>query len=127
MSTDSAMGVFLVMYALAFVVPIFAIYTERTDLRDGRLDFLKWWLANITAGIAGIFAQRFVESDHLPIALAIVSLILLYPFSRSLVRRCRDVGWNKNWAYVSVVPYVGGLLAIVILFWGSQQKISEPA
>lgn len=122
MSGDLWMGIVIVLFLLSFAVPIYAITKERTEIRHGRLEFLKWYVLYMSANLIGGLSGHYSDSDVLPLVALIISLLLSYPTAQSLVRRCRDAGWNKNWAYVIIIPYINGILAILMLFWAPKQE-----
>lgn len=114
----------IVVLAALFVfgIPALIIHFEKSEKKIGRARFSLWIfpllalailteIAGLLARSAGVDAEPIINAP-----LAIVGLLIIFPFYRRVVRRARDAGMGKAIAYWSIVPIFGWLLYLYLLF-----------
>tara|TARA_R110000803_G_scaffold115745_1_gene184253 strand:+ start:120 stop:512 length:393 start_codon:yes stop_codon:yes gene_type:complete len=101
---------------------IFAIYKDDTKEKMTRLSFLGWVLF---VGVGNIILSKLFESYYLSpsdLVPVVFLLIIAYPFGRAFSRRSRDAGWSKTPAYCALIPVVGFVITIALIFKGPAAK-----
>ncbi len=94
---------------------------------DGRARRREYWLftlAHIVIGVALIFPTLFFVDENegitglgwLPFGLAVIfGLAMIIPSIAVAVRRLHDTDRSGKWYFVSLIPYLGGLILFVML------------
>ena len=115
---DALVSLVVVMIVVPIVIWIFGVHREKSELRASRLDFLKW----LTAGLAIEFLLPLIGGMMNFPEISILKFILFsciaYPFAQTTVRRTRDASLDKSLAYLILVPFIGILIALVLLLKG---------
>lgn len=118
---SDAAWVFIVI-ACVFLTPVYAVYSENTEVRISRQQYLNWCL-----GFVGIicFLPFFIEPEGVgSIAFLLVTdVVATYFFMQKVVQRCRDAGAPKKEVYYALIPIFGLVILIALLF--SKSKDSD--
>lgn len=119
--------VLLVLIALElakFVLHILGVYKESSNSKASRLELLEWYVCMIALALVALVTTRypFPLTVHAIVLSVMVQTGLTYYFAQVLVRRCRDSGWPKATAYFAAAPYIGGIVALLLLFWSPTQE-----
>jgi len=107
------------------MLPLLAVYSERTDLKMTRADFLPWALA-VLVGLPGIVLAVFDFLDHSTYdadtrvnAVMVMGILVHIPYwflYQRYVRRARDAGLSRKTCYWAGVPFAQIILALVLVF-----------
>ncbi len=105
--------------------------------RATREEFWTWYVANLIINLVlaapllapvlslmirgdmGIFS--FIESYSsfsIPL-LVLYNLFIILPSISVMVRRLHDTGRSGGWVFINFVPYIGGLILLILLTYGS--------
>lgn len=122
--TISIWQVILILLILA--VPAIPIALENSKKRLNNNEFISWIFfvvgANVISSVINNLTSGANPYISLALSLATLALIVIVwiGFSRAVVRRVRDAGMHKNYAYISVIPLIATVFIIFLLFKGSQ-------
>jgi uncharacterized membrane protein YhaH (DUF805 family) len=121
---------FFLAILIAIYLPSFiAVATERSGCRAGRVNYLVAFVVGLVGpvGIAALLDRLIGPSTDSRLFLAWVAVWLLFQiwFYRVLVRRARDAGYTRALAYSAVVPMVGLVICIYLLFPASKPSLPQ--
>jgi len=134
-------------WALQILPAAFGIWSERTTQHLARgaylfslilrligLIILNWITLGTLTGIYGMPSMGVIfdptrYAGFWPLTIAGYVLTALSPIVmiRPLVRRLRDAGVEKKWAYLAVLPYLDFLMYVGLLFYPPSKATTEPA
>lgn len=127
---------------LSLLVAVAAIVFEESGRRIGRLRYFGVILAIIVAitvfsliaglvvGIVGAVAAMDEQNAHAISTIVgyAAGLVGVWIGEQAVVRRARDIGWGKGVCYLAVVPVVGFVIGLLLLFMpgkaGEPQRLS---
>lgn len=100
---------------LVLAMPVVSVYLEKTDKIIGRKDLFIWvlWTVGLT-----VLSQIIISLGGTMIGMIIYLWLATgqtFLFLQRLARRCRDLGWNKYWSLLLMVPFIGLFFVIVLL------------
>jgi uncharacterized membrane protein YhaH (DUF805 family) len=86
--------------------------------RAGRSEYWTFLLINllitVALGVADVSLGTFNGEAGIGVMSGLYSLAILVPSVAVLVRRLHDLGYSGWWGFVSVIPYIGSLLLLVV-------------
>ena len=89
----------------------------------GRISRRSYLAGNALLGAVMVWAFLAVMRTQSLVALGIVGLIAFFFGVRLAVLRCHDFDWRGWWVLVMLVPYVGALFSLLLLFFpGSRES-----
>jgi uncharacterized membrane protein YhaH (DUF805 family) len=130
----SSIGDWLIVFGISIglCLPSFvAVATERSGHRAGRTKYLVAFLIGLIGPfvVAALLNQlNGISADSgLFLACAVIWIVCQIWFYRVLVSRARDAGHTKALAYSAVVPMVGSIICIYLLFPESKPSLPQVA
>lgn len=117
----------LAFLLLLIVIWLRTIYTENSDLRATRTEFTRFVVLGVLLNIVVNFILERTTSLALLSVIYITLLIFSYHFARITTQRCRDAGWSKSPAYCMLIPFVGLIIVLALVFKGPGQGSPTPA
>ncbi|WP_066070632.1 DUF805 domain-containing protein [Neobacillus soli] len=93
---------------------------------EGRARRKEYWMFYLFNAIAPIILLLLATaSDSLAILLIIYLLGTLIPSLAVLVRRMHDIGKSGWWILINFVPFVGGIILLIITCTDSQEGANQ--
>jgi hypothetical protein len=124
------------LWGMIFIVlvlaPFFVVGSENSRLKANRkrylIWFVSWYLFNAALLLVAGISSMLPSWARLAFAFAIIfSQVLYIFFAKVIVRRTRDAGMPKIWAYASVVPILGFIPSVCIALPRSDPDGVHPA
>jgi len=109
---------------MSFAESIRTCLTKYVDFKGRASRSEYWWfvlfifLAYVGVGVVGSVAKA-------PALILVVPFALLLPQLAAGVRRLHDTGKSGWWYLISLIPYVGGIVVLVLLAQGSQASTNQ--
>jgi uncharacterized membrane protein YhaH (DUF805 family) len=73
-----------------------------------------------------IFSSLFGASNSIKITLVVITLITYFTITFSFyIRRLHDIGLNGLWSISTLIPYIGALISVVLIFIPSIDKDNQ--
>jgi len=87
---------------------------------SGRARRKEYWIFNLIHSII-LYGLSFIPFNNVAITLiAIYGIATLLPYLAVLVRRLHDTGKSGSWIFISLIPFIGGLLLLIFTCQKSQ-------
>jgi uncharacterized membrane protein YhaH (DUF805 family) len=107
------------IFFVLVLAPFFVVGSENSRLKANRKRYLiwlvSWYLFNAALLVVAGINSMLPSWARLALAFAIIFGQVLYIFfAKVIVRRTRDAGMPKIWAYASVVPILGFIPSVCI-------------
>jgi uncharacterized membrane protein YhaH (DUF805 family) len=95
--------------------------TYFTGITFGTMSRKQYWLfvlyCAVYGTIAGIVYAVFTKprtEEDIMIGIIVVMIPIMWPSIVSLVKRTRDLGISGWWYFITIIPYIGTILSLVI-------------
>ena len=102
------------------------IFRERSNNTTPRNKFVIWTMGILIGTVVFqiiVLPKTYNSNSHLSMLLAFAIMIFFYClFSLQMVRRARDAGMGKAIAYLWLIPVVGNLCALFLIFKSTVSK-----
>ncbi|HTI44846.1 MAG TPA: DUF805 domain-containing protein [Candidatus Nitrosotalea sp.] len=106
----------VIVLLIAAPMAYFGIIRERSSRRIRRgpyaLTFVGLMVGVLVLG--GVLGAADPQTSGT--ALSLIGLGVEFYLLRLTVRRLRDIGWSRNWAYPCLIPYIGLLAYLTFCF-----------
>lgn len=113
-----------VVLACVFLTPIYAVYSENSEVRTNRSQYLNWFLVYLSViYLLPIFVNP--ESVVSFVSILLIDIVVSYFFMQKVVQRCRDAGVAKKECYYALIPVLGFVVTIALLFKDSLSEIDH--
>lgn len=96
--------------------------TYFTGMTTGTISRKQYWLfvlycaiyGTISGVIYAIFANPRAEEDFMIGVIIVMMIPLMWPSIVSLVKRTRDLGISGWWYLITLIPYIGTVVSLII-------------
>jgi uncharacterized membrane protein YhaH (DUF805 family) len=109
---------------MSFAESIRTCLTKYVDFK-GRASRSEYWWFVLFIFLAYFGVAVVAEIAKAPALILVVPLALLLPQLAAGVRRLHDTGKSGWWYLICLVPYVGGIVVLVLLAQGSQASTNQ--
>jgi uncharacterized membrane protein YhaH (DUF805 family) len=84
-----------------------------------------WWFGLANAIIYVVLFVLSIAAKALIVLVVLYGLAMIIPGLAVAVRRMHDIGKSGAWLFISLVPFVGGIILLVLTLTDSQQGSNQ--